>query len=151
MAVALALSGCDLLKKKTQKDVSSQIKQKLNELQQNINLSKVSPPVAALPSKDIVEDWKNLFTPSDRELFKPFEASDMSTANVFQQTYHLTVKGVVIVDLPKAIIAVEETIFRVSKGQQIFDMEVVDINPLGVEVRRSYKKVFIKVGEMKEI
>jgi hypothetical protein len=150
LLIALCLGGCG---KAAQKDMSGQIKQKLTELQQNINMAKLpTPTITQTGPLRVTEDWRSLFKLVKRELFKPFAASELSTENVFDATYHIKLKGVVVVvNAPKAIVDVGGVTLKVTVGQVFKDIEVIGIDTEGIDLKRSFKRVFIKVGEEREI
>ena len=133
--------------------IPQQVSQRLTELQQKMNLTKAPPPspTANVFNQDL-PTWQK-FTIKDRELFKPLETSELSEGKVVIDAYHVQLKGIVLIGKkPKAIVAVNDQSYWVDIGQTVTaDVILKDIHDDGVDIQRSYKKVYLSVGEKQDI
>lgn len=147
LAQLLPIVGCNFKKKQ---DLGDQVSQKLADLQRRVLQSGMQQARTDTPNTEIKPAWEN-FTLTTREIFKPFEAAELSDTKAVADAYKIQLKGVVSIGRPKAIIVVDNKSYMVAAGDRFLDIVVHQVTENGVEVQRSYKRVQLSVGEATDI
>ena len=132
--------------------IPDQVAAGLTALQQKMNL----PQFASAPTASILAEnlpaWQK-FTIKERELFKPLESNELSEEKLVVDSYRVQLKGIVVIGhQSKAIIAVNDQAYLVNAGQVVTaDLILQDIGEDGIDLQRSYKKVYLRVGDKQDI
>lgn len=129
-----------------------QVSERLGQLQQKINLASGKAAPTENFTLDQVPAWQK-FAIKEREIFKPLETSELSEAKVVVDAYQVQLKGIVVIGRqPKAIVAVNDYVYLVNQGQWVSaDILLQQIYDDGVDLQRSYKKVYLGVGQREDI
>ena len=143
--MAFMQGGCT----KKNVDLSKEVSQGISAIQSKIGIS-LAPQVPSSSIQVGAPAWQK-FNIGDRNIFKPLDSGNLSQEKVLVDAYQVQLKGIITIGRPKALFTVNGDKFLLGKGEFMKDILVQNVSENGVELQRSYKRVFLLVGEKQDI
>ena len=149
--LALLLALGPACKRKDPENIATTVTQKLGELQTRLQDLRPAGATANVADDKAKAPWES-FKLTDREIFKPFEATELSEEKAVNAEYKVQLKGIVVIGEPRAILAIDNVAHVVKAGDKIMELVVQEVTENGLVLQRSYKLLQLAVGaEQQEI